>query len=234
MRLKLDLDEKQEKLMNKFQKQIKTLKRFQSNNNLLFDWFRVSSEMKIQVVKEFIENFLEKNEKFVCFGHHKVMLDAIEELLVQKQVNFIRIDGSTSPAARQQLCNDFQLRNDFVVALLSITAAGVGINLTAAATVIFAEIYWNPGIIVQAEDRVHRIGQEDVVRIIYLVAKGSIDDQIWPLITKKLEILNKAGLSKRDDLNETQALVNVDDDQELITEFFEAIQNGKVQLENDF
>ena len=54
----------------------------------------------------------------------------------------------------------------------------------------------NPGILTQAEDRAHRIGQTDSVTVQYLVAIGTADDKLWPMIQKKLDVLNKAGLSK--------------------------------------
>ncbi|KRZ72535.1 SWI/SNF-related matrix-associated actin-dependent regulator of chromatin subfamily A-like protein 1 [Trichinella papuae] len=76
-----------------------------------------------------------------------------------------------------------------------ITAASTGLTLTSARLVVFAELFWNPGILVQAEDRAHRVGQINSVLIIYLVAKGTADDNIWTMIKKKLEILKMGGLS---------------------------------------
>jgi len=80
--------------------------------------------------------------------------------------------------------------------VLSITAANTGLTLTATHLVVFAELFWNPGVLTQAEDRAHRIGQKDSVTIQYLVAKGTADDYLWPLVQRKLDVLSQAGLSK--------------------------------------
>jgi len=82
--------------------------------------------------------------------------------------------------------------------VLSITAANTGLNLTAATTVIFAELYWNPGALVQAEDRIYRIGQKNSVTITYLLAENTADDYIWPLVQNKLDVLTSAGLSQKE------------------------------------
>ena len=68
--------------------------------------------------------------------------------------------------------------------------------MTKATTVIFAELFFNPGVLMQAEDRAHRIGQMDCVNVHYLLAKGTTDDHIWPLILKKLNTLESVGLGK--------------------------------------
>ena len=89
---------------------------------------------------------------------------------------------------------------DVVVAILSMTAAGVGITLTAANVVVFAELHWNPGMLMQvlfflfilfsqAEDRAHRVGQKDCVFVQYLIARNTADDYIWPLIQRKMDVL---------------------------------------------
>ncbi|MDP2436417.1 MAG: C-terminal helicase domain-containing protein, partial [archaeon] len=78
------------------------------------------------------------------------------------------------------------------VAILSITAAGTGLNFQTASLVIFAELSWTPGALLQAEDRAHRIGQTATVNVQYLFAPGTLDELMWPLIFKKLSVLDRA------------------------------------------
>ncbi|MGH0136271.1 UNVERIFIED_CONTAM: hypothetical protein FKN15_064523 [Acipenser sinensis] len=111
-------------------------------------------------------------------------------------MSYIRIDGSTPSADRQALCQQFQFSEKSCVAVLSITAANMGLTLCSADLVVFAELFWNPGVLIQAEDRVHRIGQTCSVNIHYLVAKGTADDYLWPMIQEKMNVLEQAGLSE--------------------------------------
>ena len=88
--------------------------------------------------------------------------------------------------------------------MLSILAAGFGLNLTAANIVLFAELFWNPGVfsllfllllilelqaLKQAEDRVHRIGQESLVDIRYLVARDTLDEHLWKVLVSSCFVL---------------------------------------------
>ena len=128
-------------------------------------------------------------EKFLFFGHHSCMLDAASEMLRKKKTPFIRIDGSTDPNKRQSLVDRFQTDPNARVAVLSIKAAGMGLTLTAASVVVFGELTWTPGDIVQAEDRAHRIGQRNAVNVQFLVAKDTVDDIMWGSVANKLETL---------------------------------------------
>ncbi|NWV73652.1 SMAL1 protein, partial [Dasyornis broadbenti] len=171
----------------------------QQEKEALLVFFSRTAEAKIRSVVEYILELLESgNNKFLVFAHHKIMLDAVVAELKKKRVEHIRIDGSTSSAERQSLCQKFQFSEKQAVAVLSLTAANMGLTLSAADLVVFAELFWNPGILIQAEDRAHRIGQTSSVNVHYLVAKGTADDYLWPMIQEKIKVLGEAGLSETD------------------------------------
>lgn len=178
----------------------------QQQKEALLVFFNRTAEAKIPCVIEYILDLLESGrEKFLVFAHHKVVLDAIVKELERKQVQNIRIDGSTPSADREDLCQQFQLSRGHSVAVLSITAANMGLTFSSADLVVFAELFWNPGVLIQAEDRVHRIGQTNSVGIHYLVAKGTADDYLWPLIQEKIKVLGEAGLSETNFSEMTEA-----------------------------
>ncbi|KAI6648917.1 SWI/SNF-related matrix-associated actin-dependent regulator of chromatin subfamily A-like protein 1 [Oopsacas minuta] len=135
--------------------------------------------------------------KIIVFFHHKCMLAELEKALTSHKIGYMKIEGATAPLARQSACDLFQHGEaaSCRIALLSLKAAGTGLTLTAAKIVLFAELFWNPGDLRQAEDRAHRLGQDQDVEIQYLVGKGTIDDKIWPLLQRKLEVLSQAGLA---------------------------------------
>uniref|UniRef100_A0A673CK16 SWI/SNF-related matrix-associated actin-dependent regulator of chromatin subfamily A-like protein 1 n=1 Tax=Sphaeramia orbicularis TaxID=375764 RepID=A0A673CK16_9TELE len=163
----------------------------------LLVFYNYTAEAKLQAIMEYITDMLEcGREKFLVFAHHKLVLDHITRELGKKNVSYIRIDGATPSAERQQLCEKFQYSTKAHVAVLSITAANMGLTLHSADLVIFAELFWNPGVLIQAEDRVHRIGQTCNVNIHYLVAKGTADDHLWPMIQAKMNVLEQVGLSE--------------------------------------
>ncbi|KAJ0033914.1 hypothetical protein Pint_24162 [Pistacia integerrima] len=187
----------------KSEEEIQTLKF--SEKNLINKIYTDSAEAKIPAVLDYLETIIEAGCKFLIFAHHLSMLDSIHNFLLKKKVRCIRIDGSTPAASRLALVTDFQDKDDIKAAVLSIKAGGVGLTLTAASTVIFAELSWTPGDLIQAEDRAHRIGQVitsdngywfmlmlvSSVNIYYLLANDTVDDIIWDVVQSKLENLGQ-------------------------------------------
>lgn len=153
---------------------------------------------KAQAVADYVVDWLAGSEtlKILVFAHHKAVLDTVDQRLLAKCPNsHIRIDGSVAPALRTQLVRKFQTCSRVRVALLSMTAAGVGLTMTAASTVLFAELHWTPGVLAQAEDRAHRIGQtHDSVQVVYMVCKDqslSLDMSMWRMLGKKIGTLGQ-------------------------------------------
>jgi len=160
--------------------------------------YREAAGIKKDPVIKYLGNVLEKNIKCIVFAHHKEMLDNLEEFAKSGSYSYIRIDGSTISSKRHVLVESFQNDDRVRLAILSLTACCTGLTLTAAKAVIFAELYWNPGTMLQAEDRIHRIGQKDNIDIHYLVAENTIDEIVWPKLLKKLNVLESLGMSKND------------------------------------
>jgi SWI/SNF-related matrix-associated actin-dependent regulator 1 of chromatin subfamily A len=168
-------------------------------NSVIMEVYKKTAELKVKAVQEYVETLLEGGEKFLIFAHHIVLLDAIEHACnkvsrggkSRASSNYIRVDGSTPAQQRGKLVESFQSDASVRVAILSIKAAGVGLTLTAASTVVFSELTWVPGDLIQAEDRAHRIGQRKSVNVSFLLIKDSIDELIWNTIENKLENLGE-------------------------------------------
>ncbi|XP_051908285.1 DNA annealing helicase and endonuclease ZRANB3 isoform X2 [Hippocampus zosterae] len=165
--------------------------------SLITQMYKQTAIAKAGAVKDYIKMMLEAEHlKFLVFGHHLTMLQACTEAVIEAKAGYIRIDGSVPSSERIQLVHKFQNDPDTRVAILSIQAAGQGLTFTAASHVVFAELYWNPGQIKQAEDRAHRIGQTLSVNVHYLIAKGTFDAVMWSMLNKK-EIVTGSTLNGR-------------------------------------
>ncbi|XP_072979567.1 uncharacterized protein [Typha angustifolia] len=162
-----------------------------TQKNLINKIYNDSAEAKIPAVLDYLGTIIEADCKFLIFAHHQPMINSIHQFLLKKKVGCIRIDGSTPASSRQDLVTDFQEKDVIKAAVLSIKAGGIGLTLTAASTVIFAELSWTPGDIIQAEDRAHRIGQVSSVNVYYLLANDTVDDIIWDVVQSKLENLGQ-------------------------------------------
>lgn len=148
---------------------------------------QLAVEGKMKQCIEWISNFLDNGKKLVVFATHKKTIDHIMNAF-KNQV--VKIDGSVSGKERNDAVNTFQNDDKIKLFVGNIQAAGVGLTLTASSNVAFVELPWAPADVTQAEDRVHRIGQKDAVNIYYLLAKGTIEEEIASLLDKKRKVLD--------------------------------------------
>jgi SNF2 family DNA or RNA helicase len=107
------------------------------------------------------------------------------------QLSYIKIDGDTDTDIRQSLSEYFQNTDSCRIAVLSMTAGGVGLNLFKASLVVMTEMYFTPGVLAQAEARAHRLGQENPVEIEYLIANGTLDQALRNIVAKKTKVSSR-------------------------------------------
>ena len=143
---------------------------------------QIAGIAKVPHVINFVKNIMEIEESVVVFCHHKV----IHKLLHQSLQEFspVSIIGGQSDATRQDQIDKFQ-KGESKLMIAGIRAGNVGINLTRAKYVIFAELDWSPAIHRQAEDRLHRIGQKNTVFAYYLIGNGTLDDHVANILVDK-------------------------------------------------
>lgn len=141
---------------------------------------------KVEGTIKFLQDFMENDVKFLLFAHHIEVLDRLEDYVRDKaKKKYMRIDGKVKPEQRQIQVNQFQSDDNMKVAILSLTAASQGITLTKASTVVFVEMHWTPAIMLQAEDRCHRVSQKNNVTCYYLYAEQGLDSKLYENIEKK-------------------------------------------------
>lgn len=141
---------------------------------------------KLPHVIEFVKNIMEIEESVVVFCHHKAIHELLHKSLQEYSPSAI-IGGQTDKE-RQDGIDRFQ-NGETKLLIAGLRAGNVGINLSRARYVIFAELDWSPAIHRQAEDRLHRIGQKNTVFAYYLIGNGTLDDHVANvLIDKSYEI----------------------------------------------
>ena len=144
---------------------------------------RLAAQLKLDQVIDWIDNFLEgSNEKLVVFAIHKTIISKLKDKY--KKICLV-LDGSTSIKTRHLAVEKFQRNKRSRLFILNIQVGGVGLNITAASNVAIIEIPWTPGELLQAEDRLHRIGQTKGVFCYYLVAQDTIEADLCKLVQDK-------------------------------------------------
>lgn len=152
---------------------------------------QVCSQAKVGRIVADTLNAIEQDEKVIIFSQYVATIDQLKEKLTAAKIKVVTLTGSTKPADRQKVVDDFQNKEDVKVFIANIKAGGVGITLTEASIVMFADMDWSPEIHSQAEDRAHRIGQTGTVNVYYYVAKDTIEEDIIELLAKKKSIVQE-------------------------------------------
>ena len=141
--------------------------------------------MKMDSVKEWISNYMEASTgKLVLFCHHLATIEAMKKAYP----DILVVSGDMDTTARQKSIDAFQNDDTKRLIILTFGAGGVGITLTKAQDVAFIELAWRPADLSQAEDRIHRIGQEGNVTAWYLLAPDTIDEMMMEMINEKAKI----------------------------------------------
>lgn len=153
---------------------------------------RMTGILKAPLVADLISADLEGGmDKVVVFAVHRDVVTTLREIFTGRGYNPVVIDGSTSPAARQEAIDAFQTDPKTRVFIGNVTAAGTGITLTAASNLVFAELSWVPAENAQAAMRVHRIGQARSVLVRISALPGTVDEIVANTVRRKTRAISQ-------------------------------------------
>ncbi|XP_037038168.1 chromatin-remodeling ATPase INO80 isoform X2 [Bradysia coprophila] len=178
----------------------------------------ISDAGKLTVLDALLTRLKAQNHRVLIYSQMTKVIDLLEEYMWHRKHRYHRLDGSSKISARRDMVADFQNRSDIFVFLLSTRAGGLGINLTAADTVIFYDSDWNPTVDQQAMDRAHRLGQTKQVTVYRLICKGTIEERILQRAREKSEIQRmviSGGNFKPDTLKPKEVVSLLLDDEEI-------------------
>jgi len=142
---------------------------------------------KLHMLMELLPEMIEEGRRILLFSQFTSMLSLIEQELKQQDIAYVKLTGKTQD--RVTPIESFQ-NEEVPLFLISLKAGGVGLNLTAADTVIHYDPWWNPAVETQATDRAHRIGQDKAVFVYKLITEGSVEEKILELQERKRELAN--------------------------------------------
>ncbi|MBL8928507.1 MAG: DEAD/DEAH box helicase [Kineosporiaceae bacterium] len=157
----------------------------------VFTMLRRIGQAKADLAADYAAQLARSAGKAVFFAKHIDVMDAAEELFTRQGVRFSSIRGDQTPSVRQRNIDSFTKDPEVAIAVCSLTAAGVGLNLQVASNVVLAELSWTNAEQTQAIDRSHRIGQTEPVTAWRIIAAQTLDARIAELID------TKAGLAAR-------------------------------------
>jgi SNF2 family DNA or RNA helicase len=143
---------------------------------------------KLELLQEVLEESLQGGHRILLFSQFTSMLKIIKNYLEHQAIEYFYLDGSTETKLRGEMVNRYN-KGERSIFLISLKAGGTGLNLTGADTIIHFDPWWNPAVEDQATDRAHRIGQENIVHVIKLYTKGTIEEKIFNIQEKKKRMI---------------------------------------------
>jgi SNF2 family DNA or RNA helicase len=143
---------------------------------------------KIEALVELLHESIAEQHKIIVFSQFTSVLKNINKRLNEEKISYSYLDGSVPSSKRMKMVEDFN-EGDKSVFLISLKAGGTGLNLTSANIVVHFDPWWNPAVEQQATDRAHRIGQKNVVEVIKIIAKGTIEEKIILLQEEKKKLI---------------------------------------------
>lgn len=155
---------------------------------------------KIEALIEILHQGIEEGHKILVFSQFTSVLKNIANKLSFENILYSYLDGSIPSEKRLDLVNEFNEGNNSVF-LISLKAGGTGLNLTSADIVIHFDPWWNPAVEDQATDRAHRFGQNNVVEVIKLISKDTIEEKIVNLQEEKRKLIEKIIDNKEDSVS---------------------------------
>lgn len=186
--LMLDKHSDEEFRRNKIQvlSELTRLRQICCSPALIYDDYKGESA-KEQLCVDVIKNAVNGGHKLLLFSQFTSMLSQLCDSLKEEGISHYVLTGATGKEERKRLVEAFQ-KDDTSVFCISLKAGGTGLNLTAADIVIHYDPWWNLAVQNQATDRVHRIGQKNVVNVYKIIAKNTIEEKIVKLQDKKKEL----------------------------------------------
>lgn len=148
---------------------------------------QIAAKGKLSTIKAWVEDFMESGEKLLLFGYYKSVVETFGAAF-----NADIIYGETELKARDKAVQKFQNDSETKILVLNMMSGGVGLTLTAASNVAFAELGWRPGDLQQAEDRVHRISQNYPCTAWYFLDFDTIDSYLWNMVLSKQNVADQA------------------------------------------
>ncbi|WP_018663041.1 DEAD/DEAH box helicase [Heyndrickxia acidiproducens] len=145
---------------------------------------------KLEQLIELAKTAIENGKRLLIFSQFSSMLKIILARLEKEGIDSFYLDGQIPSRDRVEMADRFN-SGEKNVFLISLKAGGTGLNLTGADTVVLYDLWWNPAVEEQAAGRAHRIGQKNVVQVIRLMARGTIEEKIYELQQKKKELIEK-------------------------------------------